>query len=90
MGSLSFVTQTFKSKFDGRLYTFTTMTVMVTCYSFVCFDIVDVETNFTAGYVPIGVVSLYIAIVLCMIILSSLKVIKLKVKLKCAKRSYRR
>lgn len=60
------------------------MTIMVTCYSFVCFDIVDVETNFTAGYVPIGVISFYIVVVLCMIIFSALKVIRRKIQLKCA------
>ena len=86
----SFVLDVFKSKHDKMFLSLTTMTVLCVCYTFICFDMLDVETNFTAGYAPISVTSIYIAFVLCTILLSTLKAMRRSCQIRFAKRAAKR
>ena len=79
MGILGSQTENFKSRYDERMYYFTTMTILITCYFFVCFDMIDVDANFTSGYFPIVIISVYMVIVFGLIIHGSLKVIRRKI-----------
>ena len=78
MGILGSQTETFKSRYDERMYSLTTMTILITCYFFVCFDMIDVDANFTSGYFPIAIISIYMVIVFCLIIHGSFKVLRRK------------
>lgn len=79
MGILGYQTETFKSKYDERMLSLTRLTILLTCYSFVCFSMIDVDANFTSGYFPIVIILSYMVIVFSLIIHGSFKVIRRKI-----------
>ena len=82
--------ETSLSHYESRLFVFTTLTVLMICYSFMNFDMLDVETNFTSGYYTIGIVVIYMLIVLSLILVGSLKALKHSIKINRVKKAYRR
>ena len=51
-------------------------------YYFVIFNIVSPETNFTLGYVPIALLSIYIIAMMLAIVFSSIKAIIWRLKVR--------
>ena len=62
------------------LHIYGDLTFMLTSYFFFIFNIVDVEVNFYMGYIPIGIIGLYISITLLSIVFGILGDIKNRLK----------
>jgi hypothetical protein len=88
--SLAYVSESFNSTHERRMNTFSEMTILITSYCFLTFKMLDVEANFTIGYVPIGTCSLYIFVSICFLVIGNLKYLKLRIKRYYAIRKYRR
>ena len=87
---LVYQTKALESIAQRRMGTFNELFMMQVCYNFICFNIVDVETNFAIGYASIAIVGLYILFCLLVILYGSFTAGKLRVRKCCARRYHRR
>ena len=78
----------FKNSSDRQLLTFNEMIFLQISYYFVIFNIVSSESNFIMGYVPIGILSVFIGGMMLSIFISSLKDTFKRIRFYFVKRSY--
>ena len=83
-------TEAFQLPLDRRLSTFSELVTLLVSYCFFSFDLLDVDSNFLVGYVPIGFMAVFLLASILIILFSSIRKLKMKVKLCCTKRQYRR
>ena len=79
-------TEAFELVGERRLSTFSELVILEITYCFFSFDLLDVEANFEVGYFPIVVMGLYIVGFLIIIMVGSIRAIRIGIKLCCAKR----
>ena len=73
-----------------RMSVFNESVVLHLSYCFLSFDTLEVEANFSVGYVPIASVGLYILVCLLLVIFQSYKAIRRSLRVYCAKRYQRK
>ena len=61
-----------------RLGVFNEMVILNISYSFLIFNMIDVETNFSVGYVPIAGIGIYILVSLIVIIVQTYRALRNK------------
>ena len=69
-----------QSKSDERLMFIGDFSILLVSYCFFTFNILDVETNFIIGYVPIAMTGLYILCCLGVIVLVSSVILKRRIR----------
>ena len=60
------------------------------CYFFYIFNMVEVEVNFAIGYFPIALVGFYILTCLIIVIASTVKFMRTRMRVCCAKKKFKR
>ena len=78
----------YKAARDNRMNILGDITVLMISYTFFCFNVTDIKTNFVLGYAPIAIVSLYICMSLVIIMVESFVVMRKRCKVYLIKRSY--
>ena len=73
-----------------RLGVFNEMVILNISYSFLIFNMIDVETNFSVGYVPIAGIGIYILVSLIVIIVQTYRALRNKCVKCCAKRRFKK
>ena len=63
---------------------------MFSCYAFLTFNIVSVETNFSLGYFVIAVLGGYMSIVIVGVVWCTVKGLDRSLRIVCLKRGYRK
>ena len=71
-----------------RLGVFNELVILNISYSFLIFNMIDVETNFSVGYVPIAGIGFYIFVSLLVIIARTYLALRIKCVKCCAKRRF--
>ena len=66
------------------------MLTLFSCYAFLSFNIVSVETNFQLGYFVIGVLGGYMFIVIVGVLIKMAKNCRWKIRICCIMRGYRK
>ena len=85
-----YVTESYKLQGERLMKIFGDTIILVLCYLLFCFAIMKPELAFEVGYSAIGILGIYIVSILLIVLLGTLKVIRKKVFLYCAKRSLRK
>lgn len=80
----------FDQPFTKRMQTFSEIVVLYVCHLFFLFNVVTVEQNYLLGYLPIGVVALYLLVSLLFILRKIYVSYKTKFLYKMAVRRFRK
>lgn len=78
--------ETLKDAHQRRDQLWNEAVILGTSYTFLIFNVVTLEQNFVIGYVSIGIVTLYIAISLLVMLISTVLQMRIKLRLWCFKR----
>ena len=88
-GCLPYIIYSYSGYRERRVNMINEILTLLSCYAFITFNIVTVETNFTLGYFVIFILGGYMAIVVLTVVYSSLKDIHRKIRICCIKRAYK-
>ena len=87
-GFLPYIIHSYSGFGERRVNMINEVLTLFSCYTFITFNIVTVETNFTLGYFVISILAGYMFIVILTVVYSSLKDIYRKIRICRIKRTY--
>ena len=79
-----------QSPSERRWVNFHEYVILMTCYAIFSLNLVDEKKNFTIGYVTIAIILSYMTFCILVEILTSLLGLKLKVRIFCVKRRFKK
>ena len=89
-GCLPYIVLSYRGFGERKINMINEILTLFSCYAFITFNIVSVETNFTLGYFVIFVLGGYMSIVVLSVLYSNLKDIIRKIRICCIMRAYRK
>ena len=89
-GFLPYMIHSYGGFGERRINMINEILTLFSCYCFITFNIVTLETNFTLGYFVIFILGGYMAIVVLTVVYSTLRDICRKLRICCVMRAYRK